>query len=152
MQRSVDTWAGAGSPDIVTPTPTPVPRLPWGAAMSLRTSGRKQPRGFAAQRFARLGLLVVANAGTGSQKLLNNHTGFTSHSEDCITILPITGQTDYFAPNRGRQLDIITNHNSLGLVKGQANFPPITRQHMATAPIRTQDLKTGSVPHCPSTI
>lgn len=107
------------------PTPTPVPRLPWGAAMRLRTSGRKLPRGFAAQRFARLGLLVVAKAGTASQKLLNNHTAFTSHSEGCITILPITGQTDYFAPNRGRQLDTITNHNSPGLVKGQANVPPI---------------------------
>lgn len=75
------------------------PRLPWGAAKSLRTSGRKPPRGVAARRFACLGLLVVANAGNGSQKLLKNHTCFTNHSEGRITMPPITGQTDDFAPN-----------------------------------------------------
>lgn len=79
-------------PDTVALTHTPVLWLPQCALQGRRTSERKRPPGAAAQRFARLGLLLVANAGIGSQKLLNNHTGFTNHSEGCITIPPITGQ------------------------------------------------------------
>lgn len=91
-------------PDTVALTPTPVPRLPRCAAQGRRTSERKRPPGAAAPRFARLGLLLVANAGIGSQQLLNNHTGFTNHSEGCITIPPIAGP------------------DGLGLSKSQASY------------------------------
>lgn len=109
MQRSVATWAGAGSPDFVTLTPTPVLRLPWGATRSLRTSQR--PRG-AAARFARLGLLLVANVETGSQKPFNNRNGL-HQSQRRLHYNPTNHRSDglRLSGPRGRQRDTVTHHN-----------------------------------------
>lgn len=110
LGRSWEPW-------VCHPYSHPCPAIALGATRSLRTSQR--PRGAAAPRFARLGLLLVANVETGSQKLFNNRNGL-HQSQRRLHYNPTNHRPDGLRVSgpRVRQRDTVTHHNSLNLVQG----------------------------------